>query len=145
LYSKIIDKLHAEDIVVGIQSFGKCDWNIAIDAGVDIISFDAYNNPNNLNIFSSKVNEFLSMGGYINWGFIPVKSEEMIKNLKIDDLYNRLIKTFEGLINEGVVAKLVYNNSVVSVLGDMDKLPIMFAEKALILSTQIAKKIPNLR
>ena len=145
LFTKIVDKLHANDVIAGIQSFGKCDWQIAIDSGFDIISFDAYNNPNNLNIIASKVNAFLAAGGYINWGFVPVTNEDVIKNLKADDLYNKLIKTFENLINEGVTAKLVYNNSTISTLGNMEKLPIMFAEKALMLSNQVAKKIPTLQ
>lgn len=145
LYSKIIDKLHSNNITVCMQSFGKCDWQIAIDSGFDIISFDAYNNPNNLNIIAPKVNDFLAAGGFINWGFVPVTNETTIRNLKVDDLYNKLVKTFENLINEGVSAKLVYNHSTVSVIGSMENLPIMFAEKALILSTQIAKKIPTLQ
>ena len=47
-----------------------------------------------------------------------------------------------GLIVAGVPERFVYNSSLVSVNGDTDKLPLIFAEKALILSSQLVGKIP---
>ncbi len=142
LFSKVIHKIKEYHGLVGIQCFEKCDWQIPLEAGTDIISFDAYNNPNNLNIIAEKINNFLIGGGRINWGIIPVKTEALVKSLTIDNIYNRFIKTIDGLVVSGVSERLAYNRSTVSVQGNIDKLPVIFAEKALILSTQLAKRIP---
>ena len=142
MFTKVIKKIQDLGAVVAVQSFEKCDWQIPIEAGVDIISFDAYNNPNNLNIIAEKVNDFLAAGGRINWAIVPVKNEAMVKSLTVDFLYEKLEKTLEGFIVSGVSERLAYNRALVSVQGDVDHLPLIFAEKALILSTQLAKRIP---
>lgn len=142
LFAKVIQKIKEYKGNVGIQCFEKCDWQIPIEAGVDVISFDAYNNPNNLTIIAEKVNDFLVNGGRINWGIVPVPNEAMIKSLTIDEVYNRFIKTIENLIIAGTSERLTYNQAMVSINGNIDKLPLIFAEKALMLSTQLAKRIP---
>lgn len=142
MYSKVFQKLHQNGCLVGVQCFEKCDWQLVLSSGVDLISFDAYNNPNNIGIIADKINSYLAAGGYINWGIVPVKTEALIKSLTIDNLQNRFKKTVEGIANQGVNINLLYRRSLVSIQGNIDKLPIIFAEKALILSTQLAKKIP---
>ncbi len=145
MYAKIIHKIKEYHGCVGIQCFEKCDWKIPIDAGVDIISFDAYTNPNNLNIIPEKINNFLVGGGRINWAIVPVINEATVKALSLDYVYNRFINTVEGLILSGVSERLAYNRAIVSIQGNVNKLPLIFAEKAIILATQLSKKIPSFR
>ncbi len=142
-YAKIFEKLRGCGAAVGVQSFEKCDWQVIMEAAPDLISFDAYNNSYNLNIIADKVNHYLANGGHINWGMIPVQSENAIKSLAIDSLYDRFISTIEALIDSGVSERLAHNRSMVSTQGNIDSLPLIFAEKALILSTQLAQKIPT--
>lgn len=142
MMSKVISKIHEFDSKAGIQCFEKCDWKIPIEAGVDLISFDAYTNPNNLNIIPDQVNEFLIRGGRINWAIVPVRNETLVKSLSIDNIYDRFIKTIEGLITAGTSERLTYNRASVSIQGNVNHLPLIFAEKALILSSQLAKRIP---
>ena len=70
-------------------------------------------------------------------------TEAVVKSLNIDYIAHRLCATMDGLILAGVPERLVYNSALVSIQGNVDKLPIIFAEKAVILSTQLAKRIPN--
>jgi len=142
MLSRVVEKLKSAGAIVAIQSMEKCDWQIPINAGVDIISFDAYNNPNNLCIIPEQIIEFISRGGKINWGIVPVMTESVVKSLNIDYIANRLFATMEGLILAGVPEKFVYNSALVSIQGNVDNLPIIFAEKAIILATQLAKRIP---
>ena len=142
MFSKVVDKIHEAGALVCIQCFEKCDWKIPIEAGVDIISFDAYNNPNNLNIIPEQVNSFLASGGRINWAIVPVKNETLVKSLTVDYVYDRLIKTMEDLIIAGTSERLIYNRALVSVQGNTNHLPLIFAEKALMLSIQVAKRMP---
>ena len=142
LFARVVEKLKENGALIGVQCLEKCDWKIPINAGVDMISLDAYNNPNNLCIIPEKIIEFIERGGKINWGIVPVTNEAIIKSLNIDFVSNRFFSTLEGLIIAGVPEKYVYNSAFVSIQGDADKLPLIFAEKAIILSTQLAKKIP---
>lgn len=142
MLSRVFEKLHEAGAIIGIQCLEKCDWKVPINAGVDLISFDAYNNPNNLCILPEQIIEFVERGGKINWGIVPVTNESIVKNLNIDILEKRLFAAMEGLIIAGVPEKYVYNSALVSIQGNVDNLPIIFAEKAIILANQLAKRIP---
>lgn len=96
MFSKVISKIHEYEGLVGIQCFEKCDWKIPIDSGVDLISFDAYNNPNNLNIMPEKINEYLVRGGRINWAIVPVMNETIVKSLQLNTYMTGLLKQSKG-------------------------------------------------
>lgn len=142
MLAKVVEKIQPTGALIAVQCYDKCDWKIPINAGIDIISFDAYNNPNNLCIIPDSVLEFLERGGKINWAIVPTVNEHIVKNLNLDILEKRFINTLEGLVIAGIPRPLVYNSALVSLQGDVDKLSLVFSEKALILATQLAKRIP---
>ncbi len=142
MFAKVIEKIKSAGGLVAVQCLDKCDWKIPINAGVDIISFDAYNNYNNLTIIPEKLIEFISRGGKINWGIVPVMTEAMVRSLNIDFLTKRLFGAFENVVISGVPERFIYNSSLVSIQDNVDKLPVLFAEKAIILSSQLSKRIP---
>lgn len=142
MFARVVEKIKSAGGAVCVQSFDKCDWQIPIKAGVDMISFDAYNNPSNLTIIPETVTDFIQQGGKINWAIVPTTSEAMVKSLNIDFLIKRLIGTLDGLVMSGVPHKYVYNSAVVSIQGNTRELPLIFAEKSMILANQLAKKIP---
>ena len=145
LLTRVIEKLKEYGAIVGVHCSDKCDWQVPIKAGADIISFDAYNNPNNLCIIPEVITDFISKGGKINWCIIPVASEQIVKSLNIDQVQKRFFATMDGLVTAGVSAPMVYNSALVSTQGDTDKLPVIFAEKAIMMATQLAGRIPVLK
>ena len=142
MFSKLFQKIQSCGGLVGVQSFEKCNWQLLIDSNVNLISFDAYNNTTSLDIIAEKLGKFLAMGGYINWAIIPVNNEKSIRALNIDFANKLFTKAIENLSSEGVSLDLLYKNCTVSVQGNLDKLPILFAEKALMIESQLGKKIP---
>lgn len=141
LLSRVIKKLKQHGAIVGVQCMDKCDWSIPIRAGADLISFDAYNNPNNIAIIPKIIKDFLCKGGIINWGIVPVASDNIIKSLNIDYLQKRLATTMDGVVISGVPDELLKKSSTVSLNGNTDKLSIMFAEKAIILAQKLGASI----
>ena len=143
ILSKIFQRVKKAGGYVCVQSFEKCNWQLIFESGnVDMVSFDAYNNPSNLSIIAGDVSRFLQKGGYINWGIVPVMNENAIRSLNIDKLYDKFTSTLEDLASCGVSMDLLYKNSTISVQGNLSKYPILFAEKALIMANQLSKKIP---
>ena len=143
LLARVYTKIKKEGAFVGVQAFEKCNWQLIFDtACVDLISFDAYNNPTNLNILAPSVNSYLAKGGYINWGIVPVMNENAIRSLNINMIHDRLKSTMEALADEGVSMDLLLKNSTVSVQGDLSRYPILFAEKAIMMANQLGDKLP---
>ncbi len=42
LLNEVITAVHADDALAGIHCCGNTEWSILIDAGVDIVNFDAF-------------------------------------------------------------------------------------------------------
>lgn len=142
LFEKVFLRLRKEGAIIGVQSFEKCNWQLIFDIDcVDIISFDAYQNPANLNMLASSVNRFLAKGGYINWGIIPVMNENVIRSLNQKEIIDRLKSTMELLSKEGVSMDLLLKRFTISIQGNLSKQPLIFAEKALMMANQISNKI----
>ena len=141
MFSQVVEKLKSHGAIVGVQCLEKCDWSIPINAGVDLISYDAYNNPNNLGIFPEILTEFLHKGGMINWGIVPTLSDNMVMGLSVEYLHKRLLTTFDGIILSGVPADLLYKSALVSLNGNVNHLSVMFAEKAIMLATQHGSRL----
>ena len=146
LLSKTFSRLKKEGALIGVQSFEKCNWQLIFDSdGVDMISFDAYNNPTNLNIMAPSVNKFLAKGGCINWGIVPVMNENAIRSINVSMIYDRLMSTIDNLSKEGVSMDLLLKQSTVSVQGNLSKYPILIAEKAIMLTHSLADKFAQSR
>ncbi|MBR6126568.1 hypothetical protein IKQ21_02690, partial [bacterium] len=141
MFSKVFQSLKAAGAAICVQCFNKCDWQLPLEAGIDVLSFNAYTNPSNISIIADKITKFLEGGGYINWGIVPVMSEEMVKSLTTDLLANRFMKTAQGLVDEGVKRELIYSRSMVSVQGEFYNLPLIFTEKALMASIQLSERV----
>ena len=143
LFTRIFTKLRKEGALIGVQAFEKCNWQLIFNTEcVDLISFDAYNNPSNINILAQSVNKFLAKGGYINWGIVPVMNENAIRSLNINTIQDRFKSTIDALSSEGVSMDLLLKRSTVSVQGDLSRYPILYAEKALMIANQLSAKLP---
>ncbi|MCQ2744045.1 MAG: hypothetical protein MJ230_04520 [bacterium] len=141
MFEIVVSKLKSAGAMVGIQCMDKCDWSIPIKSGVDLISYDAYNNPNNLCIYPEIVTSFLQKGGLINWGIVPTVSETLVRGLSIEYLFNRLEATINGVALAGVPINLLQNSALVSLNGNTSHLPVFFAEKAIIMVAQLAGRL----
>ena len=142
-FSKVFQKIQKNGGLVGVQSFEKCNWQIILDSNVDLISFDAYNNPRSLNIIAEKLQKFLAKGGIVNWGIVPAKNENSIRILNLDTMQKIFTKAIENLANDGVSLDMLYQNSTVSVQTNLSNIPILFAEKAMMIANQLGKKMPS--
>ena len=145
MLTKAFSKLRKEGALICVQSFEKCNWQLVFDTKcVDMISFDAYNNPTNLNIIAQDVNSFLAKGGCINWAIVPVMNETVIRSLNVNIIYDRFMSTLEELSKHGVSMDALLNQSTISIQGDLSKYSILFAEKSILLANSLADKFaPN--
>lgn len=78
--------------IKGIKAIHCCantDWGIVLEAGPDIVSFDAYNYMVNFNLYASEVKAFIERGGAIAWGIVP-NTEEALEKETAASLKDRL-------------------------------------------------------
>jgi hypothetical protein len=109
---EVYDAIHNEGVLAGTHCCGNTEWTILIDAGADIISFDAYEYGDTIAFYHDKIKSFLEKGGVLAWGIVP--SSGKIFQETPESLVKRLQQTMGKLINKGIDRDLLFNKCLLT-------------------------------
>ncbi len=96
MLKEAFDETRSDGVLIGVHVCANTDWSLVVDAGPDIINFDAYGYFDKFILFKDKIKDFLDNGGIIAWGIVPTLEPEDIAKESIDSLYER----FLGFVKE---------------------------------------------
>jgi hypothetical protein len=88
-----IDAVHADGALAGIHCCGNTEWSILIDAGVDIVNFDAFGYGETIAMYPEAVQTLFERSGALAWGVVPTSAA--IREQSV----NGLVSHFDGLID----------------------------------------------
>jgi len=108
----IVQAIHKEDALSGTHCCGNTEWTILIDAGVDIISFDAYDYADTVAYYADQIKVFLEKGGVLAWGVVP--TSEKIKNENPESLTQKLRDGVKNLASKGIDENLIWEKCLVT-------------------------------
>ena len=66
--SEVIEAVHAEGALAGVHCCGNTEWSILIDAGVDIVNFDAFDYGETIALYPEAVKRHLEAGKALGLG-----------------------------------------------------------------------------
>jgi len=90
---EVIEAIHSEDALAGVHCCGNTEWSMLVDAGVDIISFDAYEHGETLALYPEHMRRHLvERGNALAWGIVP--TSEAVR----DETPESLAERFEKLV-----------------------------------------------
>lgn len=94
----------------GVHLCGNPDWGFLLNAGLDILSVDAFSWGHILVRYIDEVKEFFHRGGIIAWGIVPTLTAELsIENA--ETLRDRLCQLWKFLNKHGLADDLLYERS----------------------------------
>ena len=109
---EIYDAVHEENAIVGTHCCGNTEWTILIDAGVDIISFDAYEYGETITYYHDRIKSFLENGGALAWGIVP--TSDKINKETPESLITRLSHYIDKLVNKGIDRNLLWQKCLLT-------------------------------
>ncbi|MFC2160527.1 hypothetical protein ACFLRW_06750 [Acidobacteriota bacterium] len=112
LLNEVVRAIHQEGALVGTHCCGNTEWPILIDAGMDIISFDAYEFGDTISYYPEQVKSFLEKGGVIAWGIVP--TSEIILKETTNSLKAKLEERIHHLSAKGVDKDLIWNQCLLT-------------------------------
>jgi len=124
---EVIDEIHKEGAIAGTHCCGNTDWTIMADAGVDIISFDAYEYSETIAYYSDRINKYLAEGGVLAWGIIP--TSEKINKETPQTLAQKLEARVENLASKGIDKNLIWDQCLLTPSCGTGSLPLELSEK----------------
>ena len=141
MIKEIVDIIHKYGGTGAIHCCGKCDWNVPLTTGIDIISLDAYSYSENLSISHKKVEKFLQNGGKIAWGIVPTLDKTALENTTLQILTEKFELAVKYLTKRGINEKLIIDNSLISPSCGAGSLSLELATKAMRLTKELSDSL----
>lgn len=123
----VIQAIHKEGAIAGVHCCGNTEWTILIDAGVDVISFDAYDYADTITYYARQVNTFLEKGGVLAWGIVP--TSEKLEEETPESLVDRLTLGINNLAGKGIDRALIWEKCLLTPSCGTGSIPVSRSER----------------
>lgn len=110
--NEVIEAVHADNAVAGIHCCGNTEWSILIDAGVDMVNFDAFEFGETIAMYADSVKEHLAQGGLLAWGVVP--TSPAIREQTVESLSEQLEKVMDNLAAQGIDKQTIVEQAVIT-------------------------------
>jgi hypothetical protein len=75
--NEVVETVHAAGAIAGVHCCGNTEWSILIDAGVDLVNFDAFDFGDSVALYPQAMKAHLEAGKGLAWGVVPTNSAKI--------------------------------------------------------------------
>ena len=98
--------------LTGAHCCGNTDWTLLFQAGVQVVSFDAFQYMESMALYPAELGVYLDAGGVLAWGLVP-NNEGLIRETA-DSLARRFEEGVDLLVSRGVSRDLLLERAMVT-------------------------------
>src|SRR5271166_3080104 len=125
---EVIEAVHGEGALAGVHCCGNTEWPILIDAGVDMINFDAFDYGHTILLYPEQMKAHLQAGKYLAFGIVPTNSAK-IKGQTVDSLKAKFVELAGQLAKAtGLDTQIIYRQAFLTPACGTGSLPVADAE-----------------
>jgi len=135
----VIAAIHKEGGLAGIHCCGNTEWTILIDAGTDVISFDAFDYGETIAYYPGPLKDYLERGGVLAWGIVPTSAK--IAGETPETLLGRLRSAVDNLAGKGVPKTLIWEKCLVTPSCGTGSLPMGLSEKVFTHLGEVSRRL----
>jgi methionine synthase II (cobalamin-independent) len=128
--------------IVGSHCCGNTDWSLLVEAGVDIINFDACAYLDTICLYPEALHSFFSRGGFLAWGIVP--STHLDRRPDESELFDRLMRGANTLSEIGLSKELVLERLLLTPSCGLGTLKEQEAEGILAELTRLSSRVKGL-
>ena len=134
--AEVVEAVHAEGALAGVHCCGNTEWSILIDAGVDIVNFDAFDYGETIALYPEAVRRHLGAGKALAWGIVPTSSSK-IKPQSAETLVAMFDRLVEHLAKTAELdTALITRQALITPSCGTGSLPVADAERVFSLLNQ---------
>ncbi len=112
LLREMIAAVRADGGIPGIHCCGNTEWSILVDAGVDIVNFDAYDYGHTIAMYPGPIGSHLERGGSLAWGIVPTSTA--IREQDAASLEAKLEEGMDRLAAGGIDKALIAERALIT-------------------------------
>lgn len=139
--NEVVEAVHGEGALAGVHCCGNTEWSILIDAGVDLVNFDAFDFGDTIALYAPAVKAHLEAGKGLAWGIVPTNSAK-IQAQTVESLVAKFDDCVANLAKAGNIDReLILNQAMITPSCGTGSLPVADAELVFSLLGQTSKAL----
>lgn len=138
---EVVEAVHAEGGLAGVHCCGNTEWSILIDAGVDLVNFDAFDYGETIALYPEAVKRHIEAGNALAWGIVPTNSAKIRAQTA-----DTLVAKFNGLVENlsaktGLSREVILRQAAITPSCGTGSLPVADAELVFKLLGEVSAKL----
>jgi len=126
--NEVVEAVHGEGAIAGVHCCGNTEWSILIDAGVDLVNFDAFDFGDSIALYPQAVKALIEAGKGLAWGVVPTSSAK-IQGQTVESLVAKLDAGVDNLAKAtGLDRDLILQQAMITPSCGTGSLPVADAE-----------------
>jgi len=125
--AEVVEAVRMEGAIPGAHCCGNTEWSILVDAGVDIVNFDAFEFGETIAMYPQSINELFARGGALAWGIVP--SSAVVREENEQSLADRLESLMQHLASKGVDRQAIAERAILTSSCGTGSLEVVDAER----------------
>lgn len=102
----------SNEVLIGIHCCGNTDWSMIVEAGPDILNFDAFSFMEPFLLYGEAIGRHIEKGGLIAWGMVPTSAAS--EKVRVTSLLSSLKHGLETLEEMGLGKGLLAERSLLT-------------------------------
>ncbi|MCI0515075.1 hypothetical protein L0128_17810 [candidate division KSB1 bacterium] len=135
--SELVAAVHSDQGLAGIHCCGNTEWSILIDAGVDIVNFDAFDYGTTIAMYPDAVKRHLNRGGLLAWGIVP--TSKIVMEQTVASLTQHFEKMLDHLAAQGIDKQQIVEQAMMTPSCGTGSLDPIYAERVFELLDALSK------
>jgi hypothetical protein len=137
MLAEVIEAIHADGAIAGVHCCGNTEWSILVDAGADIVNFDAFEFGETIGLYPDAVKEHFGRGGMLAWGIVP--TSEAIRQQSVESLAERFERMMDKLSSKGIDKGLIVERAMITPSCGAGSMEAADAERVFELTSELSK------
>jgi hypothetical protein len=135
---ELVEAIHSEGALAGIHCCGNTEWSIPIDAGAEIVNFDAFQFGETIAMYPEHVKRHLEAGNALAWGVVPTSlAVRESTAVSLADHYESLV---DNLVSKsGLDRHLVYQQALLTGSCGTGSMEVADSERVFALTDELSK------
>ncbi len=112
MIAEVMQAIRDEGAISGVHCCGNTEWSIPIDAGADIVAFDAFEFGETVALYPEDVKQHLQKGGALAWGVVP--TSPAVREQSAGTLADHLQRVMGVLAATGIDQQLIAEQAMIT-------------------------------
>jgi len=138
--AEVFAAVKAENGLNGVHVCANTEWSLLFDAGVDVLSYDAYGFFDRLVLYPAQLKEFFERGGLLATGIVPTTAE-FVESATTEALVKQWFEQTAQLEELGISRETIYQQTFITPSCGTGTISSEQATKVLRLTREVSEAI----